>query len=387
MLNGDIPKSLHSYSSKEKGVSPIIMAVVDLFLCPIYTMSMKALCKEKSELGASLITAPEPKPKRKEVLVKVKASAICGTDKHIYRWDDWAKSRINPPLIFGHEFSGEIVELGKDVEHMKVGDHVSAETHVPCEGCFQCRTGNMHLCHNVKIIGLDRAGCFAEYISIPEICCIKNDVSLPWKIGAIQEPLGNAVHCLSEANVAGKSVAIFGDGPLGVFAVAVARAFGAMKVIAVGMQKYRLAMMKKYDPDLIVDVNETVSREKIMEYTKNEGVDVAIEMSGSESALHDAFNVVKMAGTVVMFGIPPKPVTIDVANEIVFKGIKILAINGRKMFKTWFEIASLLESKRVDLSSVITHEFPLNEFEKAFGLLLAPEVKAGKIILYPESVS
>ncbi len=344
---------------------------------------MKAVQKAQAAPGAKVIEAPIPSPTSHQVLVKVRATSICGTDIHIYNWDPWSAGRIKPPMIFGHEFSGEVVEVGSQVEHIAVGDHVSAETHIPCGGCFQCRTGQMHICQNVEILGVDRDGCFAEYIAVPEICCIKNDKSLPWEIASIQEPFGNATYCVSEASVAGKSVVIFGDGPIGIFAAGIARAYGATNLICCGMQEYRLDLMRRFNPDHVVDVTRTNAREAVMDITRGEGVDVVLEMSGAEPAFHDGFAVIKRGGTFIAFGIPSRPVGLNLAEEVIFKGITIKAINGRKMFDTWYEVANLLGSGRVDVKPVLTHTFPLGEIDDAMSLLNAKEIRAGKIVLKP----
>lgn len=344
---------------------------------------MKAVQKLKPGKGAELVDVSVPKPTSHQVLVKVKAASICGTDIHIYNWDPWAAGRIKPPMIFGHEFAGEVVEIGSQVEHIAVGDRISAETHIPCGGCSQCRTGQMHLCQNVEILGVDRDGCFAEYIAVPDICCIKNEPAISWEIASLQEPLGNATYAVSESNVAGKSVAIFGDGPIGIFAAAVARTYGATTLIVAGMQPYRLNLMKSFDPDRIIDVRNEDPRAVIMEVTRGAGVDVVLEMSGSPRAIHDGFHVVRRGGIFTAFGIPSKPVEVDLAEEIIFKGVTILGINGRKMFGTWEEVANLLNSGRVDISSVMTHEFPLERIGDAMEILSADEIKAGKILLKP----
>lgn len=345
--------------------------------------TMKAIQKDKAGPGAKVIEAPIPKPTSHQVLVKVMATSICGTDIHIYNWDPWAANRIKTPMIFGHEFGGEVIEVGSQVEHIKVGDHVSTETHIPCQGCFQCRTGKMHICKKLSIVGVDRAGCFAEYIAIPEICCIKNDKSLPWEIASIQEPFGNATYCISESQVAGKSVAIFGDGPIGIFAAGIAKSYGATTLIACGMQEFRLNLMKKFGAEHIIDVSKEDARKRIMEITDGEGVDVVIEMSGAERAIHDGFASLKRGGVFTAFGIPSKPITLDLAEEIIFKGITLHAINGRKMFSTWYEVANLLKSQRIDVKSALTHEFPLEKIDEAMALLNAKEITAGKIILRP----
>lgn len=345
--------------------------------------TMKAIQKAKAGPGAKLISAPVPEPTSHQVLVRVKATSICGTDIHIYNWDAWSASRIKPPMIFGHEFAGEVVEVGAQVDHIKVGDHVSAETHIPCRSCYQCRTGQMHICKNVEILGVDRDGCFAEYVAVPEICCIQNDKSLPWEIATVQEPFGNATYTVGESNVSGKSVAILGNGPIGIFAVGIARTYGATNVIVSGKHKLRLDLVRAYGADHVIDVTKQDTREAIMDITKGEGVDVVLEMSGSEKAIHDGLASVKRGGTFTAFGIPSKPIQLELAEEVVFKGIRILAINGRKMFETWYEVANLLRSGRVDVKPVITHEFPLEKIDDAMALLTAKEKKAGKIVLKP----
>lgn len=344
---------------------------------------MKAIIKETAGFGAKVVDIDIPKVGPQDVLVKVKAASICGTDIHIYRWDPWAAGRVKPPLVFGHELSGEVVDVGAHVEHIKVGDHVSAETHIPCGGCKQCRTGKMHICQNVRIIGVDRSGAFAEHISIPKICCMKNDKSLPWEIASIQEPLGNAVYAVSESNVCGKKVVVFGDGPLGIFAAAVCRVYGCAELFVVGMQRYRLDMMKKFSPDHIIDANKTDPVKFILDETSNEGVDAVIEMSGSETAIHQGLKILSRGGIFTAFGIPSGPIRLDLAEEVIFKGIVIKAINGRKMFETWIDMSNLLNSGRLDVSSVITHTFALTDIDKAMELLIGDEVKAGKIVLKP----
>lgn len=344
---------------------------------------MNAIQKPTATSGAKVTQLPIPCPTSHQVLVRVKATSICGTDIHIYNWDPWAAGRIKPPMIFGHEFSGEVIEVGTQVEHIAVGDHVSAETHIPCGGCYQCRTGQMHICQRLEILGVDRDGCFAEYIAIPEICCIRNDKALSWEVASVQEPLGNAAYCVSEAGVSGKSVAILGDGPIGIFATGIARAYGATKLIVCGLQSYRLDLMRKFAPDHVFNVAKMSSREAIMDATHGDGVDIVLEMSGAESALHDGLAVIKRGGTFIAFGIPSRPIHLDLAEEVIFKGITMRAINGRRMFGTWYEVANLLGSGRLDVAPVLTHTFPLEKIDDAMALLNSKEIKAGKIVLKP----
>ncbi len=341
---------------------------------------MKAFQKAGPERGGIFIDAPIPKATGDMVVCKVLATSICGTDVHIYNWDQWSQKRIKPPLIFGHEFCGEVVEVGPLVRGIKVGDRISAETHIPCHVCKQCRTGNMHICRDMKILGVDTDGCFAEYAAVPEICCIKN-ADIPPEIASIQEPLGNATYTVSESNVAGKKIAIFGDGPIGLFATLVARKFGATKIYAVGATPYRMEIMKKLGPDMLIDASKTDAAAEILDATHGDGVDVVLEMSGAASAIHAGLKCVSMSGTFTFFGIPSKPTELDLGNEIIMKGIKMHAIVGRKMFQTWYEVANLIEAG-LDVSSIITHTFPLAKIDEAMSLL-SGDIKAGKIILKP----
>ncbi|MFH1652454.1 MAG: L-threonine 3-dehydrogenase [Pseudomonadota bacterium] len=342
---------------------------------------MKAVRKVEAGFGAKVVDVDIPKLSSHQVLVKVRAASICGTDGHIYRWNEWAAGRIKPPLTFGHEFSGEVVEVGNQVERIKVGDNASAETHIPCMGCKQCRTGRMHICQNVSILGVDRDGCFAEYVALPEICCLVNNKVLSWEVASLQEPLGNAVYSVRTADVSAKSVVIFGDGPIGIFATAISRLFGATKIIVVGMQQYRLEIIKKYNPDLVINARDENPIEIIEQATKGEGVDVVLEMSGAEDAFHQGLKVLSRGGKFIAFGIPSKPIHLNVADELIFKGVDMIAINGRKMFETWYEVANLLNSDRLDIKPVITHTFKLDEIDEAMKLLTGKEIKAGKIIL------
>lgn len=344
---------------------------------------MKAVAKLKEAPGLEIAEFPIPEVTSHRVLVKVKATSICGSDVHLYKWDDWAKSHLKPPKIVGHEGAGEVVEVGEQVEHIRVGDHVSFESHLPCLGCARCRTGEMHLCQKLKTIGFDVDGCFAEYIAMPEISCVKNNKSMPWEIASIQEPLGNAVYAVSESKVAGKQIAIFGDGPIGLFCVALARALGATKIFAVGVSPFRMKIMEKLKPDFLIDATKENPVDVIMDKTHGEGVDCVLEMSGAEKAIHNGFEVVRKGGLFTAFGIPGKPVTIDLAQEIILKGIKITAIYGRKMFDTWKEMGELLESRRLDITPVITHRLPMEKIGEAMNLLTSQPIEAGKIILHP----
>ena len=343
---------------------------------------MKAIMKKKPGPGAELVAVPIPKIGPRDILVKVKATSICGTDLHIYEWNAWAQRRIKPPRVMGHEFGGEVVEAGKDVTFVSVGDHVSAETHIVCGKCFQCRTGQAHVCQNVKILGVDTDGCFAEYVAIPEENAWVNDKKLPPEIAAIQEPFGNAVHTVFSEDVAGKTVAVFGLGPIGVCAVAICRAAGAAHVFAIGRKNdYRINLAKKMGADTIIKSNEQDTVKVIKEATGGSGVDVSLEMAGSQEAISQCFKVLKFGGRVSLLGLPPDKITLDWADDIVFKAARVYGIAGRKMYGTWYTTAGLLKSGRVNVEPIITHKFKLEEFEK--GMQLMHEGKCGKVVLYP----
>lgn len=349
----------------------------------LMTQTMTAVRKMRPAAGISFETIPVPEVTSHGVRVRVKAASLCGTDLHIFHWDDWAASRIRTPMTFGHEFAGEVVAVGAQVTRLKVGDHIAGETHIPCLDCYQCRTGQMHICNKLQILGVDRDGAFADYVVLPEICCVKIDPRMPWEIACLQEPFGNSVYAVSEANVVGKTVAVFGDGPAGMFATAVARAFGAAQIFAVGMQDYRLDLIRKFAPDVVINATKGDPVAQILDATHGDGVDAVLEMSGAEAAIHAGFRVVKKGGVFTAFGIPAKPIGLNVAEEIIFKGIRVHGINGRKMFETWDQVAGLLMGGRVDLKQVITHTLPLSKIEEAFAMLAPGKASAGKIVLKP----
>ncbi len=347
---------------------------------------MIAIQKHKPDVGGKLIETDKPGIQPNEVLVKVEATSICGTDVHIFGWDQWSQQRIKPPMIFGHEFGGTVVEVGEQVGSINVGDHVSAETHIPCGFCYQCRTGNMHICSNLSILGVDRDGCFAEYVAVPEICCWKNPDDMDPTIASIQEPFGNATYTVQESNVAGKTVAIFGDGPIGMFAAPVARALGATQVVLIGMNEYRMGLIEKVGVDHMLKADECDVEAEVRKLFGKEGPDVVLEMSGSPVAIDTGLRLVKKGGTFTFFGIPSQPPRIDIAEGVIFKGIKMIGINGRKMFETWYTVRDLLSSGRIDVSPIITHKFHLKDFEQAFDLVHPAHIQAGKIVLYPHGV-
>ena len=345
--------------------------------------AMQALRKVAAEPGLVLEEVPEPVPGTGEVLVEVEAASICGTDLHIEQWDEWASHRIRPPLTLGHEFAGTVVEVGADVHHVAAGDYVSAESHITCGMCFHCRTGQAHMCERTQILGVDRDGAFARLVVVPESVIWKNDRSrLPPEIATLQEPFGNAVFASSEQDLAGRSVAVLGCGPVGLFTIAIASASGAAVVLAADRRAFRLGLAETMGAHATVDVEETPDAAAwFREHHDGHGLDVVFEMSGSPRAIQDAFRIARNGGRVILFGIPPRPVEIDVAEQLIFKNLDVLAVSGRRIFATWYKTRWLLESGVVDLRPLITHECGLEDFAPAMSALEAGE--ACKIVLYP----
>lgn len=342
---------------------------------------MKAIVKHHRGYGAELQMVDIPQIKEDEVLIKVKATSICGTDVHIYTWDEWSESRVNPPYVFGHEFAGEIVEVGSKVTNVVLGDQVSAETHIVCYECPQCLTGDYHICKNTKIIGVDTHGCFAEYVALPAVNVWKNPKDMPYDVASVQEPMGNAVHTVLAGDVAGKTVAVIGCGPIGIMAVGVAKAAGASQVIAIDLNEYRLDLATKMGATTVINAKENNPVDLVMELTDGNGVDVICEMSGHPIAMNQGFKMVTNGGRVSILSLPVRPVELDITNDIVFKGVTVQGITGRKMYTTWQQVSRLLKSGQVDLKPMITHHFPLEDFEKGFDLMISGQ--CGKVVLQP----
>lgn len=341
---------------------------------------MRAVAKLGAYKGAEIIEAPIPQPGPGEVLVKVKVTAICGTDVHIYNWDPWAQSRINPPLIFGHEFCGHVVELGSGVKGVAEGDFVSVETHFTCGVCRFCRTGRGHICEDVKIVGVDRDGCFAEYVTVPAENLWVWRTNVDPEIAAIQDPYGNAVHTALACDLVGKRVLITGVGPIGLAAIPIAKKAGALQVICTDVSPYRLGLAKELGADAAINVAENDMQVAIEEATAGWGVDVLLEMSGNESAINGGFRCLTNGGEAALLGIPGRPVTMDLANAVIFKGANVYGINGRKMFETWYQGQALIESG-LNLKPLITHRFDLTQMDEAMELMNAGQ--CGKIVIYP----
>ncbi len=342
---------------------------------------MKAVLKKEKGVGFVIEDIPTPSIGDDEILVKVEVASICGTDVHIYEWNDWAQNRIKPPIVVGHEFAGVVVEKGREVKRINVGDFVSAETHIYCNHCDMCLMNHREVCRNLKILGVDIDGAFAEYVKIPERVAWVNPKEIPHKFASIQEPLGNAVDTVLAEDISGKTVLITGAGPIGLLAIAVLRVFGATKIIASDLSNYHLEIAKKVGADVVVNPLEQNIHDVVLAETHGLGVDVSLEMSGSKSALRDALKLTKYLGRVSLLGLFDKSVDVDLTNDVIFKKLRIYGITGRRIFETWEIVSSLLSSKRLDVSPIITHEFKLEEVDK--GIKLMKSHQSGKILLYP----
>ena len=331
--------------------------------------TMKAAVKSRaSPRSTEIRSVPIPEPGPAEVLIRVEVSSICGTDVHIFDWDAWAQARIKVPLIQGHEFAGRIERLGSEVTGLDKGAYVSAEGHVACGRCHMCRTGNAHVCKTVSILGIDRDGAFAEYLKVPATNVIVNDPDLPPELATMQDPLGNAVYTVTNANVPGKTVAIFGLGPISLMAVSLCRAMAAARVIAIGhTNRYRMDLAKEVGAHHVLASRATLVDE-INDLTSGEGVDEVLEMSGSEQALRQALEIVRPAGGIHILGFYTKDVTIPMS-ELVTKGASIHGIHGRLMFKTWEQMGGLLKSGNVNLRPLLTHKFPLDRYDEAMDVM------------------
>ena len=337
---------------------------------------MKALVKQSAGPGFVLKHVPEPAIRDDEVLIKVHRAGVCGTDVHIYEWDAWAQGRVKPPIVVGHEFAGEVVRAGKLVTDVREGDRVTAEGHIVDGRCLLCRTGNAHVCPHTRIIGVDRDGCFAEYIAMPATNVWHLDDNVSFDIGGIHDPMGNAFHTALTAEIPGATVMVTGCGPIGIFAVGICKAAGASRIIATDVNDKRLALARKMGAHDAVKPQDASAIVK--GHTDGLGVDVVLEMSGVPSAIHQAFELVRVGGRVQMLGIPAKPMEVNFATEVIFKGITIYGVVGRRMYDTWHQMTRFLRSGMFDPTPVITHRFPLEEFDEAIRAIKSGE--AGKVI-------
>lgn len=346
------------------------------------TNTMRAAVKPARQAGLTMTTLDVPQIGPQDVLIQIKATSICGTDLHIYNWDTWAQGRVKRvPLVQGHELCGEIVDIGKDVTRLKVGDFVSAESHVvDYEGEYY-RRGLGHVAPETKIIGVDRDGSFAEYIALPWQNARKNPKDMPVHIAVLKENFGNAIHTGFAADLEGKDVLLTGCGPVGLMTLLIAHARGARTIIASDISEYRIQFARKLGADHIVNAKTDNLVERVRDITHGAGVDVLLEMSGAPSAIVQGLSLVKYAGTFVAFGLPSKPFEFDLSNLIIFKGITVYGIIGRKMWRTWEQMEDLLASGKVDLSPIVTHRFKLEEFDQAFAAMASGN--SGKVMMIP----
>jgi threonine 3-dehydrogenase len=347
--------------------------------------TMKALRKMNAGRGLSMESAPVPAIGATDVLVRVKTASICGTDLHIYGWDRWSQGRIKPPVTLGHEFCGVVERVGEEVTAVKAGDFVSAEMHVNCGHCHQCRVGEAHICQNLRIIGIDQDGAFAEFVKIPASNIWKLDPAIPEHYGAILDPLGNAVHTVLAGPIAGQTVLVTGCGPIGLMSIAVAKACGSSTVFATETNEKRRAMAKKMGADVVLNpaVEDAVAR--ILAETNGTGVDALLEMSGNPTAIQQGFKALRAGGRASLLGIPTESVPLDLVNDVIFKGATVQGIYGRRMYGTWVQMTALLKAGRLDLEPLFGEREPLEKFENAFAKLQGG--LAGKILLYPNGIS
>ena len=341
--------------------------------------ALKAIVKTIAGPGAELRDVPVPEAPSDGVLVKIVNVSICGTDFHVYSWDQWAAGRVKPPVTMGHEWAGEVVAVGTNCTSLKVGDFVSGESHKVCGHCYQCRTGQGHVCQNTQIYGVDITGCFAEYFAVPESSVLKNDRRIPAEIACMQDPLGNAVHAALAGDIIGKSVAVLGCGPIGLFAVAVVRAVGGGPIFATDTTDYRLDLARTVGADYALKVPLDDVDARIAEATEGQGVDVVLEMSGAPPAIQQAMRIARPGGRVSLMGLPSREVSLRVAEDIIFKGLTVQGVVGRKLYDTWYTMKALLAHGNLNVAPILTHRLPFDEF--AQGMELMRSGQCGKVVL------
>jgi threonine 3-dehydrogenase len=338
---------------------------------------MKALVKAKPEPGIWMAEVEKPTIGPNDVLIRMRKTAICGTDMHIYHWDDWAKRTIRVPMAVGHEYCGEIVALGSEVRGLAVGDRVSGEGHITCGYCRNCRAGRRHLCRNTVGVGVNRPGCFAEFMSLPASNVFRLPAAISDEIASILDPLGNATHTALSFNLVGEDVLITGAGPIGIMAVAIARFVGARHVVITDVNPYRLGLAQQMGATRAIDVRQGSVDATMKELQMEEGFDVGLEMSGNPAAFRDLLRTMHHGGSVALLGLMPKDTGID-WDQVIFKGLVMKGVYGREMFETWYKMAAMLQSG-LDVSPVITHRLPVEQFRDGFEIMGSGH--SGKVIL------
>jgi threonine 3-dehydrogenase len=338
---------------------------------------VKALIKARAEPGIWMDEVAMPTIGPNDVLIRMKKTAICGTDMHIYHWDEWAQRTIPVPMAVGHEYCGELVEIGSEVRGLNVGDRVSGEGHITCGHCRNCRAGRRHLCRNTVGVGVNRAGCFAEYMALPASNVFKLPDVITDEIAAILDPLGNATHTALSFNLVGEDVIITGAGPIGVMAVAIARFVGSRHVVITDVNPYRLELARRMGASVALDVRSGTLESAMQQLHMAEGFDVGMEMSGNPQAFRDLLRTMHHGGNVAMLGIMPKDTGID-WDQVIFKGLVLKGVYGREMFETWYKMSAMLQSG-LDITPVITHRLPLARFAEGFEIMASGQ--SGKVIL------
>jgi threonine 3-dehydrogenase len=351
--------------------------------------TMRALRKTNAGPGAELVEIPVPSPGEDEILIRVHGTSICGTDLHIYEWNEWAAGRIaRLPMTFGHEVAGFVAAIGDEVHHLQIGAFVAAETHIADWLCPTCRRGRPHICENLRILGVDTEGAFAEYVVIPARNAWVVGEGIPPDVAPIMEPFGNAVHATfgteGGEDLATNPVAVIGCGPIGLFAVGIVRAAGAWKVIAIEPNDERRSLAAKMGADLLIDPKAEDPVDAVLAATDGVGVEVVLEMSGNARAIDHGTRMLARGGRMSMLGLPDGPVSLDLNDQVIFKEARVLGITGREMFRTWQQTTTLLSTGRVDVTPVITHRFPLDRFAEAFEVMASG--RAAKVILFPDGI-
>lgn len=338
---------------------------------------MRALVKREAKEGLWMQDVAVPEIGPNDVLIRIAKTAICGTDIHIYNWDEWAQNTIPVPMTVGHEFSGVVAALGSHVRGFEVGDRVSGEGHITCGHCRNCRAGKRHLCRNTVGVGVNRSGAFADYLSLPAVNAFKLPENVSDEIAAYLDPLGNAAHTALSFDLVGEDVLITGAGPIGIMAAAICRHVGARHVVVTDVNPYRLELAAKMGASKTVDVRTETPREAMNALGMTEGYDVGLEMSGNGSAFSGMLDVMNHGGRVALLGIPPGDVTID-WNQVIFKGLILKGVYGREMFETWYKMVSMLQSG-LDISPLLTHRYSVTDFQEGFDVMRSGQ--SGKVVL------